>query len=138
MTERKRGRAVAAADPMATEEVAPMTLKDSNPAANGRLSSPSDPAGLEIDVAGIPKPRVRRRRGATAPRAEGRAALYLRVSTAEQADPGLNGGSLESQESRCRALCQARGLDPVRVVTDAGASGGTLERPGLSELRTIV
>lgn len=91
-----------------------------------------------MNVAAIPEPRKRRRRGAVAPRAEGKAALYLRVSTAEQADPGLNGGSLESQEARCRALCEARGLEVARVFTDAGASGGTLERPGLDALRAAV
>lgn len=65
-------------------------------------------------------------------------ALYLRVSTAEQADPGLNGGSLESQEARCRALCETRGLDVVRVFIDPGQSGGTLDRPGLAQLREAV
>jgi len=62
----------------------------------------------------------------------------VRVSTAEQADPGLNGGSLESQEARCRALCEARGLEVVRTFTDGGASGGTLDRPGLTALREAV
>lgn len=91
-----------------------------------------------MNVSRIPEPRKRRRRGATAPRAEGRAALYVRVSTAEQADPGLNGGSLESQEARCRALCEARGLDVARVFIDGGQSGGTLDRPALAELRAAV
>jgi site-specific DNA recombinase len=89
-------------------------------------------------LAGIPEPRKRRRRGSAAPRAEGKAALYVRVSKAEQADAGLNGGSLESQEARCRALCEARGLEVVGVFTDPGASGGTLERPGLDALRASV
>lgn len=62
----------------------------------------------------------------------------MRVSTAEQADAGLNGGSLESQEARCRALCEARGLAVARVFTDAGESGGTLKRPGLDALRAAV
>jgi site-specific DNA recombinase len=91
-----------------------------------------------MNVALIPQPRKRRRRGATAPAAEGKAALYVRVSTAEQADPGLNGGSLESQEARGRALCEARGLTVVRVFIDAGQSGGTLERPALADLRAAV
>ena len=64
--------------------------------------------------------------------------MYVRVSTAEQADPGLNGGSLESQEARCRALCEARDLEVVGTFTDAGASGGTLDRPGLDALRSAV
>src|SRR3954447_26676964 len=91
-----------------------------------------------MNLASIPEPRKRRRKGTTAPTAEGKAAIYLRVSTAEQADPGLNGGSLESQEARCRALCEARGLEVVAVFTDAGASGGTLDRPALTELREAV
>ncbi len=91
-----------------------------------------------MNLSAIPEPRKRRRRGVVAPTAEGRAAVYVRVSTAEQVDPGLNGGSLESQEARCRALCAARGLAVVRVFIDAGQSGGTLERPALTELRTAV
>jgi DNA invertase Pin-like site-specific DNA recombinase len=91
-----------------------------------------------MNLAAIPAPRARRRRGAVAPAAAGKAAVYVRVSTSEQGDPGLNGGSLESQEARARALCQARGLDVARVYVDAGASGGTLERPGLAGLRAAV
>src|SRR4051794_16340031 len=91
-----------------------------------------------MNLSTIPQPRKRRRKGATAPRAEGKAALYVRVSTAEQADPGLNGGSLESQEAKCRALCEARSLEVARVFIDAGQSGGTLERPALSDLRASV
>jgi site-specific DNA recombinase len=91
-----------------------------------------------MNVSAIPQPRKRRRQGATAPAAEGRAGVYIRVSTAEQAESGENGGSLESQEARCRALCEARSLAVARVFVDAGASGGTLERPALSELRACV
>ena len=91
-----------------------------------------------MNVSSIPQPRKRRKRGTAAPAAEGKAALYVRVSTAEQSDPGLNGGSLESQEARCRALCEARGLEAARVFIDAGQSGGTLDRPGLAALRAAV
>src|SRR3954470_19278797 len=91
-----------------------------------------------MNVSAIPEPRRRRRRGAVAPRAEGKAAIYLRVSTDEQADPGLNGGSLESQEARCRALCEARGLEVARVFVDAGQSAGTLDRPALDDMRASV
>jgi len=103
------------------------------------LSSLAESYRLErVNLAAIPEPRQRRRRGAVAPAAEGKAAVYVRVSTAEQADPGLNGGSLESQEARCRALCEARGLAVVRTFADRGASGGTLDRPGLTALREAV
>jgi DNA invertase Pin-like site-specific DNA recombinase len=91
-----------------------------------------------VNVSGIPEPRKRRSRGAAAPAAEGKAAVYVRVSIAEQEDPGLNGGSLELQEARCRALCDARGLTPVRVFIDPGQSGGTLDRPALAALRAAV
>lgn len=101
------------------------------------LSGPSTSAASATNLSNIPKPRQRRRRGAMAPADDGKAALYLRTSTAEQADPGLNGGSLESQEARCRALCAARGLEVARVFTDV-ASGGTTERPGLTALRKAV
>lgn len=92
-----------------------------------------------IDVTALPEPRRRRRRGHVAPQAEGRAAVYLRVSTEEQAEDACgNGGSLASQEDRCQALCAARGLEVAHIFADPGASGGTLERPGLAALRTAV
>ncbi len=64
----------------------------------------------------------------------GKAALYLRVSTEEQANPDKT--SLASQEERCRAYCQAMEWEAVEAYEDAGVSG-TLEpdkRPALSEL----
>jgi site-specific DNA recombinase len=91
-----------------------------------------------MNLTGIPQPRQRRRRGAVAPTAAGRAVIYLRVSTEEQAQDTENGGSLASQEERCRALCGARGLDVAEVFTDPGVSGGTLSRPGLEALRACV
>lgn len=92
-----------------------------------------------VDLSGLPEPRRRRRRGEVAPRAEGRAAIYLRVSTDEQAeDASGNGGSLSSQQERCRALCAARGLQVAEVFRDPGAGGGSLDRPGLNALRASV
>jgi len=54
---------------------------------------------------------------------------YARVSTAEQASDGL---SLEAQESRIRAWCEATGAGLVEVVREEGVSGTKLlaERPG--------
>src|SRR5262245_11441152 len=49
------------------------------------------------------------------------AALYLRVSTQEQAREGI---SLAAQEAKLRAYCALRGLRVAEVVTDAGVSGG--------------
>lgn len=88
-----------------------------------------------MNVSLIPEPRQRRKRGTAAPAVESAAAIYVRVSTEGQTD---DGGSLESQEQRCRDLCRARGYEVVQVFTDAGKSGGSLERPALSELREAV
>lgn len=49
------------------------------------------------------------------------AALYLRVSTTEQAEEGV---SLDVQEARLRAYCAMRGLEVAELVIDAGVSGG--------------
>jgi len=54
---------------------------------------------------------------------------YARVSTAEQASDGL---SLDAQEARIRAWCEATGAELVEVVREEGVSGTKLlaERPG--------
>lgn len=83
----------------------------------------------------LPAPRARRRKGVAAPAATNRAAIYLRCSTDAQNE---DTGTLESQERQCRALCQARGLDIAAVYVDGGHSGGTLERPALTDLRASV
>jgi len=63
-------------------------------------------------------------------------AIYIRVSTDEQAASGLG---LEAQEARCRAYVTATGLEGVvRVYVDAGISGSTTDRPALTELRAAV
>lgn len=74
-----------------------------------------------------------RRRGSTAAL---RAVLYLRVSTAEQAD---SGAGLAAQETALRADAERRGWQVVAVHTDAGASGKSLDRrPGLADaLRAV-
>lgn len=87
-----------------------------------------------VDIASIPAPRQRRRKGAVAPTAVGQAAIYVRVSTDEQTE----GGSLASQELACRAECAKRGLEVAAVYRDEGWSGGKLERPALTELRAAV
>jgi site-specific DNA recombinase len=69
-------------------------------------------------------------------KAEGVAGIYVRVSKDSQIQD--DGGSLESQEARCRALCEARGWSVGRVYVDGGQSGGTVERPALAELRADV
>lgn len=61
-----------------------------------------------------------------------KAVIYLRVSTQEQA---RNGVGLDSQEAKCRALCDLRGFEVSSVYRDEGASGRSeaRTRPGLSQ-----
>lgn len=60
---------------------------------------------------------------------------YTRVSTQEQADSGL---SLEGQKKRIAAYCEAREWELLEVITDAGLSGGTTNRPGLQRVLELV
>ena len=53
---------------------------------------------------------------------------YARVSTDEQAREGV---SLDAQQSRIRAYCEAKELELVDMLTDDGISGKTLDRPAL-------
>ena len=55
---------------------------------------------------------------------------YCRVSTAEQADSGLG---LDAQRSAIEAECARRGLPLVVILTDAGLSAKTLDRPALAD-----
>jgi DNA invertase Pin-like site-specific DNA recombinase len=55
---------------------------------------------------------------------------YARVSTAEQ---GSNGYGLDAQEAAIRDECQRRGWRLLGVMRDEGASGKSLDRPGLRE-----
>lgn len=58
------------------------------------------------------------------------AVLYLRVSTAQQAESGL---SLEQQERQLRHAAEASGFASVEVVREEGRSGGSFRnRPGLA------
>lgn len=61
-------------------------------------------------------------------------AIYIRVSTDEQADEGY---SLAEQERQCRAYCASRGWDDVRIYRDAGLSAfkdRIQDRPDLARL----
>ncbi len=56
---------------------------------------------------------------------------YLRVSTQDQVEEGL---SLEMQERRIRAYCEAQGFVLIRIFKDEGISGSKLSiRPGVQE-----
>jgi DNA invertase Pin-like site-specific DNA recombinase len=54
---------------------------------------------------------------------------YVRVSTEEQATGGF---SLEAQEAKIRGYCALYELDLTGLHSDPGASGKTLDRPGLT------
>jgi len=60
---------------------------------------------------------------------------YVRVSSEEQATSGLG---LEAQRERIRAYCHARGWELVDIVTDAGWSASTLERPAMNAVRQLM
>lgn len=60
------------------------------------------------------------------------AALYIRVSTEDQARHGY---SLGGQREACLARAQSLGAERVREFADEGVSGALLSRPGLTALR---
>jgi site-specific DNA recombinase len=60
-----------------------------------------------------------------------RAIGYVRVSTDDQVREGV---SLDVQESRIRAYCEAKSWQLVSVVRDEGKSAKDLKRPGLQEI----
>lgn len=57
-------------------------------------------------------------------------ALYVRVSTKEQ----LDGYSIDEQTERLKAYCKAKGFKKYKEYTDGGFSGGSLDRPALTQL----
>ncbi|MCK4718828.1 MAG: recombinase family protein, partial [Thermoplasmata archaeon] len=58
-------------------------------------------------------------------------AIYVRVSTVEQAEKGW---SLDGQTKECREFCEAQGHRVVRLYKDKGFSATTLERPMLQKM----
>jgi site-specific DNA recombinase len=59
-----------------------------------------------------------------------KAIAYLRVSTEDQAAKGV---SLEAQRAKIEAYAKLYDLELVAVLEDAGASGKSLDRPGLRQ-----
>ena len=57
-------------------------------------------------------------------------ALYSRVSTKEQ----VEGYSIGEQQEKMKAYCKAKGYNLYEIYTDAGYSGGNIERPALEKL----
>ncbi len=62
-----------------------------------------------------------------------RAALYLRVSTAEQAQEGY---SIDAQRERLKAYCVSQDWKIVGIYEDAGYTGGNMNRPQLTKMRS--
>ena len=60
-----------------------------------------------------------------------RVAGYVRVSSDRQAEEGY---SIEEQIDRLTAYCHAMGWHVVKFYTDAGYSGGNMNRPALTDL----
>lgn len=60
-----------------------------------------------------------------------RAAIYVRVSTTEQAEEGF---SIKAQTEKLKNFANAKDYNFVKTYTDPGFSGAKLERPALKEL----
>lgn len=58
-------------------------------------------------------------------------ALYVRVSTQEQAESGY---SIEEQSDRLTKYCEAMNYGKSKLYTDAGFSGGSMDRPALQSM----
>lgn len=60
-----------------------------------------------------------------------RAAIYIRVSSAEQAEEGY---SIQAQTEKLEAYCKARDWNIYNTYTDPGFTGSNTKRPALQEL----
>ena len=60
---------------------------------------------------------------------------YCRVSTDKQAEKGV---SLDAQMEKIRAMAVVQGVDVAEVITDAGESAKSLQRPGMARLLAMV
>lgn len=57
--------------------------------------------------------------------------IYVRVSTAHQAEEGY---SIPQQIERLKKYCEAMGWVVVKIYTDDGYSGGSLDRPAMNQM----
>ena len=64
-----------------------------------------------------------------------RAIGYTRVSTDQQADSGV---SLDAQRAKLEAMAVVREVELIEVITDAGESAKSLNRPGMERLLALV
>lgn len=60
-----------------------------------------------------------------------RVAIYIRVSTNEQA---TEGHSIPEQRDRCVKYCDAMGYTVAKIYTDPGFTGSNLDRPAIQQL----
>ena len=60
---------------------------------------------------------------------------YIRVSTKDQADSGL---SLESQETKIRAMATVKGVQLSEVIVDKAESAKNLDRPGVQRALAMI
>ncbi len=60
---------------------------------------------------------------------------YVRVSTDKQADKGV---SLQAQAEKIRAMALVHGVRLAEIITDAGESASSMDRPGLVRLLSLV
>lgn len=60
---------------------------------------------------------------------------YVRVSTDQQADRGV---SLEAQAEKIRAMAVVQDVNLAEIITDAGESAKSLDRPGMARLLSLV
>src|SRR3954447_8740145 len=67
--------------------------------------------------------------------ANGKAVLYARVSTDEQARSGY---SLAQQIEALREYAAREGYEVLKEIQDAGQSGASLEKPGMDRVRDLV
>lgn len=64
-----------------------------------------------------------------------KAAIYIRVSTQEQAEHGF---SIGEQKERLLAYCKAKDLSVYDVYIDGGYSGSNLDRPAIQKLKNDI
>lgn len=60
---------------------------------------------------------------------------YVRVSTEKQTEAGL---SLEAQTAKIHAMAEVKGVQLTGILTDAGASAKSLDRPAMRRLLALV
>ena len=72
----------------------------------------------------------------TAPAGDGRAVIYIRVSSSQQADKDYDpeGFSIPAQRDACQRKAASLGLQVVDEFVDRGESGKTANRPGLQAM----